>query len=123
MNKSCTEMKIWNSDENNVKSYIKVNNCTYNESFDYPDHLTFNEVFIKEIFLCTLMLIFAVCDNLLVFVTLTEINLKISRVYKMMMHLIISDLIMILSRFLSRWLGGSVCNGRPAMQLAKSCST
>ncbi|GIX83763.1 gonadotropin-releasing hormone II receptor [Caerostris darwini] len=91
MNKSCTEMKIWNSDDNNVKSYIKVNNCTYNESFDYPDHLTFSE----KIIVCRLVLLFAICDNLFVFVTLVKNQHKKSRVYRMMMHLIISDLIMI----------------------------
>ncbi|GIY13724.1 gonadotropin-releasing hormone II receptor [Caerostris darwini] len=95
MNKSCTEMKIWTSDDNNVKSYIKVNNCTFNKYFDYLDHLTFNEVFITKNILFSLMLLFAVCGNLLAFVTLVKNQHKKSRVYRMMMHLIISDLIMI----------------------------
>ncbi|GIY03814.1 gonadotropin-releasing hormone II receptor [Caerostris darwini] len=95
MNKSCTEMEIWNKDDNNVKSYIKVNNCTDNESFDYPDHLTFNEVFTTKNILCSLVVLFAVCDNLLVLVTLDRNQLKKSRVCRMMMHLIMPDLIMI----------------------------
>ncbi|GIY51697.1 gonadotropin-releasing hormone receptor [Caerostris darwini] len=95
MNESCTEMKTWNSDDNNVKSYIKVNNCTHSESFDNPDHLTFNGVFTTKNILCSLVVLFAVCDNLLVLVTLDRNQLKKSRVCRMMMRPIMSDVIMI----------------------------
>ncbi|GIY80079.1 gonadotropin-releasing hormone II receptor [Caerostris extrusa] len=97
MDEGFTEVKISNKDDNYInKSYIKFNKSTYNESFAYPDlpyQFTSNEDAIKKITFRILILIFAACGNLLILAILIKNRHQKSRVYMMLFHLIISDLI------------------------------
>ncbi|GIY44428.1 gonadotropin-releasing hormone II receptor [Caerostris darwini] len=93
MDENFIEMKISSSDDNYInKSYIKVNKSSFAYP-DSPDQFTSNEDSIRKITFRFLVLIFAVCGNLLILAILVKNRHKKSRVYGMLLHLIISDLI------------------------------